>query len=199
MLVDQPITAGSPRPYPSSETVTIPSTLSGSGSERIRRVAPTCPSAEPSTDASTSVFSDGRPSNTRASCSRAAVSDALPAESGTPEASRSATTTIWRPVSPARRPSTLTSFLPSRWKRSTSTVNPLSRKAAATSPAARRSPTVPARRSGAASTIRCAWVWAPTPSNTTSAGRPCSSGRGVLCSENITSTTAKTAGANATR
>ena len=39
------------------------------------RVAPTCPSAEPSTEASTSVFSDGRPSKTRASCSSAAVSD----------------------------------------------------------------------------------------------------------------------------
>src|SRR3954471_18912169 len=48
-----------------------------------KRRAPASPSCPPSTDASTSVFCDARPSNTRANSISAAVSAALPASSGT--------------------------------------------------------------------------------------------------------------------
>ena len=121
----------------------------------------------------------------------------FPPASGTPAASRAATTTIWRRELPARLPITFTRSSLPRSKRSTSTVNPRLRKAFATSRAAARSPGRPARLSRAAPTIAPVVVTALWPTKTTSAGRPCPSGLGRLSRENITSTTASTVGRNA--
>jgi hypothetical protein len=79
---------------PRSETTSTASTNSGAGSAPTSSLAPTSPRFDPSTDASTSVFSDGRPWKTRASCMSAAVSAALPGASGVVAASRAATITI---------------------------------------------------------------------------------------------------------
>ena len=117
------------------------------------RRAPASPSVLPSTDASTSVFRDGRPLITRASSSRAAVSAALPVASGTDCESRAAMITIWSRDSPGRRAITFTSRSPFSvhestvvWKPSPSSArkrSARSRAAAALSSAARAAVRVP--------------------------------------------------------
>ena len=92
-LFDQVWSSG-PRlvPAPRSDITSTASTRLGSPSSSTSSLAPTSPRFEPSIDASTSVFLEGRPWNTRASSSSAAVADALPGASGTVAASRPATT-----------------------------------------------------------------------------------------------------------
>ena len=97
-----------------SEIASTPDTRSGSGSSLRSSLAPTSPSSEPSSEASTSVLVVARPSSTRASSIRAAVSPPLPVASGTTAASRFATITICRRERPARRPITFTR-LSSAW------------------------------------------------------------------------------------
>ena len=136
------------RRAPRSDTTSTASTWEGASISSASLIAPTSPSVEPSVDASTRVLRVARPSNTRASSRSAAVSEALPAASGATAASRSATTTIWRRVRPARRPITFTRSRPACVKRSSCTRKPRSPRRAATSPAVARSPGLPAARSG---------------------------------------------------
>src|SRR5918999_6376994 len=162
------------------------------------RVVPTSPRFEPSTEASTSVRRVGRPSNTRASSSRAAVSAALPVASGTTAASRAATITIWRRVRPARRPITLTRSRPAWEKRCTvGSGKPRAASTSATRCAVRRLPGRPGRRSGSRSAMRADAMAARRPSKSTSAASPWGRGRGRLCNENIVSTSASSAGTKA--
>ncbi len=159
---------------------------------------PTSPRVEPSTEASTSVLRAGRPANTRASSTSAAVSAALPVASGTTAASRAATITIWRRSCPARRAITFTSSRPAWVKRCTTGFgNPRASSSSATRSAVRRLPGRPGRRSGSRSAIRADSSAATRPSNRTSAASPCGSGSGRLCSENMVSTSASSAGTKA--
>ena len=184
---------------PSPETTITPSTSPGDPSRSARRVVPTSPSVDPSTDASTSVLLDGRPSNTRASSISAAVSAALPAASGTPAASRSATTTIWRRELPARRPTTLTRSSLPRSKRSTSTVKPRARNASATTRAASRSPGPPRAPVAGGRHDRARGGHRARAREHHVGGQALPEGRGRLSRENIASSTASTAGTNAAR
>ena len=119
------------------------------------RRAPAWPSRPPSTEASTSVRSDERPSNTRASSISAAVSAALPARSGGPGASRAATTTTCSRRRPGRRPTTLTRSRPWLRSASRSTAKPRSLKVVGHQlGGGRRRPACPARRFGARSAMR---------------------------------------------
>src|ERR671915_831932 len=181
-----------------SDMTMIPSTISGAGSSDSSCDVPTSPSVEPSTEASTSVLRPGRPSNTRAISSRAAVSAALPVASGTTAASRAATITICRRSCPARRAITFTSSRPAWVKRcSSGSGNPRPASSSATRAAVRRLPGRPGRRSGSRSAIRADSIAAARPSNRTSAASPCGSGPGRLCNENIVRTSASRAGTKA--
>ena len=163
-----------------SDITSTPSTSSGSGSSSSSSLAPTSPSVEPSSEASTSVLRVARPSSTRASSISAAVSAALPVASGTTAASRAATITIWRRERPARRPITFTSSLAGvREPLRRSTGKPLLSSVRATRAAVRASPGVPGapvRRRGH-DPVRLGGRDS-RPSNRTSAASPCGSGRG---------------------
>ena len=113
---------------PRSEITSTASTSSGAGSVSTRaQCAPTSPRSEPSTDASTSVFWDGRPWYTRASCISAAVSAALPGASGTlPRRARPRSRSGGASVRRAR-PITFTRSRPACVKRCTSGC-PLARR-----------------------------------------------------------------------
>src|SRR5436305_460060 len=149
MSFDQPSTSGPlERVAPRFESTITASTSPLPESVSAKCRAPASPSWPPSTDASTSVFVEARPSNTRANSMRAAVSAALPASSGTVAASRAAITTISLFVLPGRRPITFTSLVPSWSKWSTVVEKPWLRNVCFTRDATAASPGRPARRSG---------------------------------------------------
>jgi hypothetical protein len=177
----------------------MPSTRSGEGNSSSSAAVPTSPRVEPSTDASTSVFWVGRPSNTRASSRRAAVSAALPVASGTTAASRAATTTTWWRERPARRPTTFRSDRPAWVKSRCEVRKPRDCNCVSTKSAVRRSPGRPGRRSGSSAAIVAALVAASRPSKSTSAASPCPKAPGRLCRENMVRTSANSAGTNAAR
>src|SRR5436190_1925600 len=200
MSFDQPSTSGPlERVAPRFESTITASTWPLPDNVSAKCRAPASPSWPPSTDASTSVFFDARPSNTRANSISAAVSAALPASSGIVAASRAAITTICLFVLPGRRPITFTSFVPSWSKRSMVVEKPWLRKACFTREATAASSGRPARRSGVVVAMSRTRLAVPTPSNNASAARPCGAARGGDSSENATSTSAKSAGRKAAR
>ena len=118
-LFDQACADGSLASDPMLDITSTASTKSGEPSSGRSRSVPTSPSVDPSTEARTSVLREGRPWNTRASSSSAAVSEALTGASGIAPASRAATITIWRREAPARRAITFSSRFPAcvkRWR-----------------------------------------------------------------------------------
>ena len=141
----------------------------------------------------------GRPSNTRASSSSAAVSAALPVASGRPPASRAATITIWRRERPARRPITFTSSRPAwvkRWRSEREAARlelAIGHEIRGAASPGRSGPAVglavgdPGRLDGRQSRRRTA---RPRPV-------PAPAARARLCKENIASTSARSAGTNA--
>jgi hypothetical protein len=197
---DQATTSGPlERAAPRFDSTTTATTFEGSEICSAKRRAPASPSWLPSTDASTSVFCDARPSNTRANSMSAAVSAALPVSSGTSDASRAASTTISLFEAPGRRPITLTRRVPFSSKRSIVVGNLCDRNACFTRDATAASPGRPARLSGVVEVMLRTMPTALVPSNRASAARPWSSGRGGVSSENATSTSASSAGRNAAR
>jgi hypothetical protein len=139
---------------------------------------------------------------TFASSSSAAVSAALPVASGTDCESRAAMITICSRLAPGRRATTFTSGSPFSSQESTLVSKPSgssARKRSASSRATAALASAPGRRSGRRLTISRSSRVATSPSKSTSAARPCGTGFGRFSSENITSTTASTAGMNAAR
>ena len=171
-----------------------PSTPSGSGSARAsrRRAHLARAPSRPPTPAPASSPTGGPRTRARARIS-AAVSAALPAASGTPEASRSATTTICRPVSPGPAAEHVHQLAAVALEavdldREAAVAEGLRHQPgrAAVAQACRRGG--PARRPRSAAPGVAAW----RPRTPRRPADPAAAAAGVLSSENITSTTART-------